>query len=140
MEAQYALVCDWANSTETGKLNVMGEFDIIWAEVFPAVHLTMFFCAKVLLSAGDPDEVAFELRVVGEDGQLATNPVGIRGRRNAPPTDGELATLRLVIQVNAAQFREPGTYSFELHAGPTRLASADLHVKQLVKPNPPAPS
>lgn len=135
MEVQFALVCDCANVTENGKLNVMGEFDNILSPSFPCVHSTMYFVAKVRLGAADPDELQFELRVIDQDGALAANPISMLARRAESRVDGELTSIRIALQIVGAQFREEGVYSFELLGNGQRLHSVELGAKQLPPPS-----
>ena len=47
MELRYGLLCDFANATQEGKLNVIGIFDRLYAVTFPAVHRQLFLVTSI---------------------------------------------------------------------------------------------
>jgi len=130
MDVQLAAVCDFASVTENGKLNILGVFDKVLSPGTPCVHESLFYVARISMSAGDPDRVAFELRIVDADGQLATPPVGVETQRHEAPQDGEPQTVQLALQILRAEFRDFGAYTFELRGNGRHLRDTVLQVVQ----------
>lgn len=67
MEVKSAFFCDAANLEVSGKLNVLGIFDNIYAPQFPFVHHQCIFVAKI---QGEPTEVGrHQLTITFEDSE-----------------------------------------------------------------------
>lgn len=132
MHVQFALVCDHANSTGNGKLNILGEFDnITHAGTPPFRHMLMFFVAKVIMSAGDPDHIVFTVRVLDEDGELAAQPMTIPAQRQPMRRNhDEMETIRIMVGIVNAEFRKFGPHVFELWGNDDRLHELRLDIRQ----------
>lgn len=135
MDVQLAVLADSANLSQEGKLNILGEFDTLWAPEAPVSLAQMCFVAKVRFSRGDLGNegfVALELRVVDDDGGLVAPLITIRfiARPEAIGT-GEPLVGPIIVPIVGATFERFGTYSFELREmqGPV-ATTIPLHVRQ----------
>lgn len=63
MEAKLALICNSANVSQEGKLNILGEFDTIWAEQVPVKwpSLTLVARFEAHLVEGSKRRLAIDL-------------------------------------------------------------------------------
>jgi hypothetical protein len=118
MDVQLAVLADSANLSQEGKLNILGEFDALYADVEPVTMPLMYFVAKVRVSVGEfgnKDFVTVELRVVDHDGGLVAPPVTIKltGRPEAFGI-GVPFVGPIVVPIMNATFERFGTYTFEL--------------------------
>ncbi len=128
-----ALIADAANISAEGKLNVLGEFDTIFAASIPATHPTLWFVAKLLVSTSDIGKRKVLLRLVDEDGNTVIPP--LTGQLEIPPPgpgfEGEHRALPLVLGASNITFPRFGAYAFELRVDDKVLAEVPLYVKPL---------
>jgi len=121
------LLCDSAaRDGQTGKWTLVGVFDAVWAEQFPAVHQAM--------------DVYFRLRVDGSPAvQLFCRPpagaaslVATLGVNPAPR-----GLVEGAVRVAGLELAVPGEYRFELHVDGRPLGATGLTVAQLPPPSSP---
>lgn len=133
MKLQIGCLCDAANLSSDGKVNLLGEFDTIWAPRVPHVHLLMYFVAKLRVLASDGSKMDFRFRVVADDGQIISPEIGLQ-IEGQHPGGGETAGLPIILPIANAMFPEHGTYTFELRCGGAVLAEVPLYVKEPARP------
>lgn len=133
VEKQLALIADSANISVEGKLNILGEFDTLYAEAVPVRHPTLWFVAKLLLDSRDVGERRFMLRLVDEDGNTVLPPLimGVTIPPPGPEAAGERKSLPIVLMVSDATLPRFGAYVFELRVDGEVLAEVPLHVRLL---------
>ena len=131
MEVTLALLCDAANTTAEGKLNILGTFDHISASEFPAVHPAM---ALVLRLSASPAEVGssreLSIRVLDADGgQLGE----ITGQVNIGEslTPGAGSQCQLIFNLPNTSFPLPGRYAFHVLVSGDDKAQVPLEVVQM---------
>jgi hypothetical protein len=121
------LLCDSAaRDGQSGKWTLVGIFDAVWAEQFPAVHqsLDVYFRLRV---SGGPGVQLFCRTPAGALDLLAT--IGV----NARPSGLAEGTVR----VTGLELGGPGEYRFELHVDGQALGATGLMVAQLPAPANP---
>lgn len=132
MNIALAVVCDHALIDQAGKLSVIGIFERIWVERFPAVHPRLHLVLRlkgrrtevgdhpVAIVLHDPDG----REVLRGDGavQIGEPPAGV--------TEVEAGAV-LAFDVPLEQ---PGTYSFEISVDGERAATVPVSVSQMPKP------
>ncbi|MFN0178962.1 MAG: DUF6941 family protein [Gemmatimonadales bacterium] len=134
MRVTLAGLADAATLSSDGKLNVLGIFDVIWAEKFPAAHphcayFARFEAENAELGNNATKAVAIQLRVVDEDGGLAAPVAQMRGVLGRAP-EGEMITAPLVLDITSATFKDPGTFTFELAIDGEVLGRTYLYVRK----------
>jgi Family of unknown function (DUF6941) len=104
------LICDQVIiDAETAKKTVVGIFDSIWMQAFPAIQKLGFYARLTDLEG----EYKFSLRVVRLTGDetvicgLETKPVSASNR---------LAIMELALNLPPVPFQCPGQYEFQLYA------------------------
>jgi hypothetical protein len=129
MKCQLAALCDAGNLSGNGKLNILGEFDTLFAPQVPAVNPCMVFVAK--LKIGEPDIGAhtFHLRVVDEDMNLVTFLDG-KFEVRSQPVPGIESGFPVILQIGNAAFEDYGTYTFELRVDNQWMCELPLHVRK----------
>jgi hypothetical protein len=60
-QLEWAVICDYANFSQDGKLSVIGIFDHIGAQKFPAIHPFFFFVSVWQTKAGEAFKVGVSL-------------------------------------------------------------------------------
>ncbi len=128
MEVKLALLADAANVTAEGKLNILGEFNILWVPTLPFTWPSMQLVVKFEATAGEGPKHKLGIRIVDEDG----NPA-------APPLDGEIDMgkqarpgmpyrSQLILGIQNATFKQHGTFSFEILIASHNVATIPLYV------------
>jgi len=112
MEIQLGLICDYANVSSEGKLNVMGIFDRIRASAFPAVHPLMQLVLVFSASAAEKGrDKQIQVRLLDEDGESLMD---VGGHVTVPDTPGPTVQLQHIYALQMLQFNGPGSYAFHV--------------------------
>ena len=113
MEVPLALLADYANVSQDGKLNVMGVFDRIFAREFPAVHpemrLVMTFAAG---PAEKGSEKQIELKLLDADGMVKLHLT----TQLTVPAESPDPTVQAnhIVRLTGLVFEHPGRYQFSI--------------------------
>ncbi len=109
-----ALLCDAANVSEEGKLNILGAFDTISAASFPAVHPMMRLVLRISASPAEVDrERHLTVRVLTADGEAI-------GEFNGdfvvpkPPLPGRSTGIQMIIDFPNTSYEQAGQYAFHI--------------------------
>src|SRR4051794_18211871 len=70
-----AVLCDAANVSREGKLNVLGEFDSIHASTFPLTYPTMVLVVRLEAHPTEAGDHTLRLHLNDEDGQDVVPPL-----------------------------------------------------------------
>ncbi len=137
MNVQLALVCDHAIIDQHGKLSVLGIFDRIWVERFPAIHPRLHL---VLRLKGRRTEVGGHTVLI----QLAddTGREVLRGEGNVQigePPAGVVDIEAAAVLAFDVPLERPGVYTFEIAVDDARVASVPITVAQMPATAHPAP-
>jgi hypothetical protein len=136
MNVNLAVLCDAANVSREGKLNILGEFDSIHVATFPLVYPTMVLVVRLEAHPTEAGEHALKLHLVDEDGGDCVPPLQGAFATGDPPFPGvPIRTAPLILQMHGVRFDKPGHYSFELLVDNHHLRSLPLHVLADAKPN-----
>jgi hypothetical protein len=128
MEVTVAVLADYANVSQDGKLNIMGIFQEINATslpfVLPQMYLVMSF------SAGPAEFGTMRnVRVVllHSDGQEI---LGLEAQMKVPRPDrpGSRAYINQTIGLAGLAFEQPGDHAFSILVGDDEKATVPLHV------------
>lgn len=137
MQVVLAVVCDHALIDQAGKLSVIGIFERIWVERFPAVHPRLHLVMRlkgrrteigdhpVAIVLKDPDGN----QVLRGDGsvQIGEPPAGV--------TEVEAgAVLAFDVPLDRA-----GVFTFDISVDGAHLASVPIAVSQMPAPAPHSP-
>ena len=112
MRLQLALVCDHAEETADGKLDLRGVFSDLAAPGFPAKH-DMVLVLAVEWSRDDLGHYDFEVDLTGPSGKPS---MSIQGHSDVDrrPADRPPARTRIVMPLHEVIFPEPGVYRFRI--------------------------
>jgi len=113
MEVALFVAADFANQTESGKLNILGVFTAIYAKKFPVRHRRLFLIIKLIAGLGE-NETEHDLRIlfVDADGHELQDMPGKLMIEH--PKGGKQATAEIILEVGALLLPKPGTYEFRL--------------------------
>jgi hypothetical protein len=134
---QLALVCDHAIIDQHGKLSVLGIFDRIWVERFPAIHPRLHLVLRLKGRRTEIGDHTVLIQLVDMQGQEI-----LRGEGNVAigePPAGVLDIEAAAVLAFDIPLERPGVYTFEIAVDGARSASVPLTVAQMRAPAHPAP-
>ena len=121
-------LCDAATS-EAGKLNLLGAFDVIRVREFPAVLTHCAVAIRLRFFAVERGDHAIEVRFINADGKSILPPAGGNIKLELP--DGQRsAAFNLVLNIPGLKIESPGDYALELRVGGQALISLPVEIKQ----------
>lgn len=136
MEVPLALLCDAANTTAEGKLNILGTFDRLNYPTFPAVHPTL---SLVLRLTASPAEVGMSrdlsIRVLDADGYRLGEITGqVDIGESAVP--GSPSQYQLIFNLPNLSFPAPGQYAFHILLDGDDKTRVPLEVVEITEEQP----
>ncbi len=134
MILDFAVVADYALVDQAGKISVLGIFQHIWVQQFPAMHPRLHLVLRLKGKRTEVGEHGVQIRLADEDGVeiLGGNGTVTFAEPPAGVTDIEAGAI-LVFDV---PFPHPGPYRFEITVDNDVLATVPISVTQLQNPAP----
>lgn len=135
MEVTLAVICDYANLSRDGKLNILGVFNGIEAPALPISVAQLFIVVST--EAGPTEagqEFPFELVLWAQDGQEIFR-VDQRLQFPATTYPGEHVSNNQIIAVAGLPFREAGDYAFHVRIGGLDRRTISLRVNDRSQKN-----
>ena len=129
------LTADYANITREVKLNVMGIFNNIYTQIFPARHSSMHLIAKLGAELGEYGQTRdFTVVLLDEDGNQIFDlsgqiqiPMGGRGIK---------PEVNIILELKDIVFPKPGIYQFVFFVEKDHKGEISLYVNQVDGPKP----
>ena len=137
MNIQLALVCDHAIIDQHGKLSVLGIFDRIWVERFPAIHPRLHLVLRLKGRRTEVGDHAVLIQLVDDTGREI-----LRGEGNVQigePPAGVVDIEAAAVLAFDVPLERAGTYTFEIAVDSARVASVPITVAQMPASRHPAP-
>ena len=134
MNIQVAVLCD-ATTEDSGKLNLLGAFDTIYARELPAIHPQCAVALRVTFFNGDEGKRQLKLNFVDAHGRAIMPPIEIPVEV-ALPEDVHFGTRNFIVNIQQLKFDEPGLYSVDISLDDQSHASIPLLVKHVPPPTP----
>jgi hypothetical protein len=137
MILDFAVVADYALVDQSGKISVLGIFQHIWVQQFPAMHPRLHLVLRLKGKRTEIGEHAVRIRLGDEAGLeiLGGNGTVTFAEPPAGVTDIEAGAI-LVFDV---PFPHAGLYRFEIAVDGAIKAEVPITVSQL-QPPPPGPA
>ena len=134
MRIEFAVVADYALIDQYGKLSVLGIFQHIWVQQFPAMHPRLHLVLRLKGKRTEVGEHGVQIRLADENGVeiLGGNGTVTFAEPPAGVTDIEAGAI-LVFDV---PFPHPGPYRFEITVDGEVLATVPISVTQIQNPAP----
>jgi uncharacterized protein DUF6941 len=127
MNIQVAVLCDAANE-DSGKLNLLGAFDTIYAPELPAVHPQCAVALRVTFMSGDEGERKLKLNFVNADGRAIMPAIEIPVAV-VLPDDVHFVTRNFIVNIQQLKFAEAGLYSVDVRLDDKSQGNIPLSVK-----------
>ena len=132
MDVQVAVLCDAATDYH-GKLNVLGTFDTIVTQQFPAVHPQCSIALRMVFSRIEEGSHKVKINFVDEDGRFIMPSIDLPADVSFPP-DGSFLARNFVLNIQHLKFDKPGAYAIDVAVDGRHETSIPLQVKQLATP------
>ncbi|OVE80767.1 hypothetical protein BVY04_05020 [bacterium M21] len=117
MKVKLAVLADYANTTNDGKLNIMGIFGRIQSAKFPARHLQCHVVISCLTNEFDlGKKFPYRVRMMDADGNTLMKLEG----NVAVAANGPVRDVNLNLRLNEMMFPQPGDYEFLIDIGETQ--------------------
>jgi hypothetical protein len=132
VKPQLAVLADSANLSQEGKLNILREFNVLYAEGVPVTHPVLWFVAKMELGAADFGHHTTLLRVVDEEGDTTMPPM--TGEVDLPQPanySGDFVYWPVLLLMYNATFPDYGKYIFELWIDTQIVAEVPVYITRL---------
>ncbi len=137
MNIQLALVCDHAIIDQHGKLSVLGIFDRIWVERFPAIHPRLHLVLRLKGRRTEVGDHAVLIQLADDAGREV-----LRGEGNVQigePPAGVVDIEAAAVLAFDVPLERTGIYTFEITVDGAHAASVPITVAQMPVPAHPAP-
>jgi hypothetical protein len=128
MQIEIFSLCE-AATADSGKLNMLGAFDTIWATKIPVIYPQ---CTIVL-------RARFE-KIERGDHKVAVHFVDVDGKNVIPPAQGDITmnfsdqqssgSANLILNIQGIRLEKLGEYSIDLAIDGKQEASLPLYVKE----------
>ena len=139
MRLDFAVVSDYALIDRTGKLSVLGIFQHIWVQQFPAIHPRLHLVLRLKGKRTEIGEHRVLIRLADEAGNEVLGGSG--SVTFAEPPAGVTDIEAPAILAFDVPFAHPGLYRFEISLDGERAAEVPLTVSLMPPPGavPDAP-
>jgi hypothetical protein len=135
--ASLAVVCDYALIDQHGKISVLGIFERIWVEHFPAVHPRLHLVLRLKGRRTEIGEHSIVIRLVDDGGREVLRGDG--AVQIGEPPAGVLEVEAGAVLAFDVPLERPGTYTFEIAVDGSLEATVPIAVSQIPAPAAPAP-
>src|SRR5436190_6570359 len=109
MTIQMAVLCD-AAADYNGKLNILGTFDTIFSNQFPAVHPQCAVALRVAFTKMEEGKHELKLNFVDEDGKSIMPPIPMP-IDVVVPGDATFLSRNFVVNMQQMKFESAGLFS-----------------------------
>ena len=129
MHLDFAVVADYALVDQSGKMSVLGIFQHIWVQQFPAMHPRLHLVLRLKGKRTEIGEHAVQIRLVDD---AETELLGGSGTVNfAEPPAGVTEIEAAAVLVFDVPFPHAGQYRFEITVDGERKSTVPITVSQL---------
>jgi hypothetical protein len=131
MQILFACLADHASTDANGgKLNVMGIFDTVRAQTFPATHPRMVLALRFLTEHEDNNRKGDIVISVRDEDRDIIPPLRAAYEPGSTPPGG-FATSNLLVELNGLVFARPGRYHVAVQIGKHEEIRVPLQVTQI---------
>jgi hypothetical protein len=128
VQADLIVLADGANNTAQGKLNILGEFNLIWGRQLPITWPLMVLVLRLECSSAEGPVHTLNLRFVNEDGEIVSPNLEVQLNLGQPFRPGMPHRGQLILPIGNARFKSFGTYELEVLVNNQRIGARPLHV------------
>ena len=137
MNVALAVVCDHALIDQAGKLSVIGIFERIWVERFPAVHPRLHLVLRLKGRRTEIGDHPIAIVLSDPDGREVLRGEG--GVQIGEPPAGVTEVEAGAVLAFDVPLERPGVYTFEITVDNERQATLPITVSQMPQPQQAPP-
>jgi hypothetical protein len=123
----WIIICDDVRAEVGDKISLMGLFDMIWVQSFPALHPRLAIVASWSGLKGDSKS---KIEIVSENGELV-QPEAVAPLK-APPQGNSARHITISFNV---QFKSEGIYQVRVSLNNDSYRSVPLPVRRMARPS-----
>ena len=130
MTTEIFTFCDSATDYN-GQLVIVGTFNNIYAQSFPALHPTLAFVAKVAFDENESREAhQFRFRIQKSDEEIVLMDTGVQAM-NLQYENGKKANANILLKADNIMLPKPGVYIASLEIDNKVIKDTELSVIEL---------
>jgi hypothetical protein len=137
MKVEILSLCDFAQAEPTGKLNILGSFDRIFAKEAPILRSVFAVAARLRFEPHEEGARTVSLSFIDSDGQRVMPLLRAQFTVKVQPNEPS-ATLNYVMVIPQIKFARFGDYQIDLAVDDKVEATIPLYVRQRATPAAPA--
>lgn len=131
MNADLILFAEAANASAEGKLNILGEFNLIRSTTVPVIWGLMVLVLRLVAPSGAPRAQTLNLRFLNDDGEIVSPNFEAEMAFAEPSRPGLPLSAVFILPLQNAVFPGFGTYELEVLLNNERVGTRELHVWEL---------
>ncbi|MFN2432898.1 MAG: hypothetical protein ABR599_08835 [Gemmatimonadota bacterium] len=136
MKVPLAVLCDAANVSREGKLNILGIFSALRAIQFPHSHPSLTLVVGLEATYTERGDHSIDIRLVDADG---SELLKLDGRAHfQSDRAGHPIFTQAILTLNNLTFPRAGTYTVDILVDRRHERSLLLEVQEILKPQPEA--
>lgn len=112
MRVKYSFVCDAANISQTGNLNVLGIFSNINTRKFPCAHPKFTYVANIEFHRSESGQHDFKVTLVNDDGHNILPPLS--GKIDSKQISTYSSSVNIILELQNVNFPKAGIYEIDL--------------------------
>jgi hypothetical protein len=130
MRITLGLLADAANVTAEGKINILGEFNIIRAPELPITVASFTLVFRLEADGNEPADHTFQIRLLDEDGNLVRALADGTFQLVDSIYEGVPRRIQGIVPIALATFDRVGTFTFDILVDNQRPPGtpAEVHV------------
>jgi len=130
MFVRYALLGDAVNRT-SGKWNLIGNFNVIWARTLPTNHPEMGILVRLEADHREAGAHSLQLDFVDETGARLSGPDPVPFDLAEPPVAGFPLSFDIGLDIRNLEIPKAGNYDFVVRVDGVYLDSVPLYVRAI---------
>lgn len=133
MKVEILSLCDFAQAEPTGKLNILGAFDHIFAKEAPIPRAVFAVAARLRFESHEEGARTVSVSFIDSDGQRVIPHLRAQFTVKIQPNESS-ATLNYVMVIPQIKFARFGDYQIDLAVDDKVEATIPLYVRQRAAP------
>jgi hypothetical protein len=130
MQVEIFTLCD-AATVAAGKMNLLGSFDRLFAEGFPARHHQCAVACKVRFDENDSGEHDLVIKIIDPDGNDVIKPSETKITKKI--AENRTSVHFHIWQINGFRMPKPGEFFIDLILDGNILCRQPLYVEQIAR-------
>lgn len=125
MHCRYSFVCDAANISQTGNLNVLGIFRNINSAKFPCQHPRFTYVANIEFHRSESGKHSFRINFIDDDGKDIISP--LTGEIEVSSSN---RSANILVELANIQFPKAGIYEIDLTLDNQHVTTESINIIQ----------